>query len=492
MGLPKTHIRKNCFLYFICEYEVVEMRFIGRQHELEELNQLYVHNDAKLVVIYGRRRVGKSTLIEKFMEEKNHLRFEGLERAHTPEQIKQFVHDLSLQLNEPILKKTSIQAWEVLFDYLTKYFDKQTSKQILFLDEFQWLAAGRSTLVSLIKKYWDQHWKKQNVMLILCGSVSSYMVKKVIQSRALYGRINWELCLQPFSPKEILQLIDHKRSREEILQYALILGGVPKYLQEIDCRYSFEQNINKMFFTQNGIMVKEYEKIFYSQFKEHSTYEQIINYLKDGPRSLKEIALKLKIPSGGGIKSYLDNLERALFITSYVPFDRQTNSKLKKYKVTDEYLRFYFKYVAPNLKLITSNQKNNLFARLVKPVWLPWLGFSFENFCLKYSTLLAKIMGFEELLVNWGPLYSGQDQRFQIDLVYSRSDKVITMCEIKYHDKPITASIIKEVEKKCQLIQLPRGYTLEKALIAKYGADHDLKESGYFTHIISMDDFFNE
>ena len=105
---------------------------------------------------------------------------------------------------------------------------------MIFLDEFQWLAAGQSRLVSLLKKYWDNHWKKENVLLILCGSVSSYMYKKVIKSNALYGRIDWELCLDQFNPADSLEMLRSNRSMEEVLKYILIVGGVPKYLEQYD------------------------------------------------------------------------------------------------------------------------------------------------------------------------------------------------------------------------------------------------------------------
>ncbi len=216
----------------------------------------------------------------------------------------------------------------------------------------------------------------------------------------------------------------------------------------------------------------------------------IVNCLKDQPRTQIEISYKLNLPAGGVLTAYLDNLEKALFINSYVPYTKGEGIHTKKYKLTDEYLRFYFKYVKPNLKLISINKQQNLFQRLVKPVWQPWLGFAFENFCLKNAMLIAQKMGFEDQLINWGPAFSKKDKRFQVDLVYVCSDKVITICEIKYHDQLITAKVISDVENKANLITIPRGYTLEKALISKCGADDALISSGYFHHLLSVEDLF--
>lgn len=466
------------------------MTFVGRQHELQELETLYKSDRSQLIVLYGRRRIGKSTLIEKFMEGKPQLHFEGLEKMPTKGQVKQFSSDMSQQIHDPLLQGVTFDGWVPVFEYLTKYFANQPTKTIFFMDEFQWLSANQSKLVSLIKSYWDRFWCKQNVMLILCGSVSSFMIKRVIQSKALYGRVNWELCLTPLDPNETFDLLDAKRSKDEALLYSMILGGIPRYLQEINPNQSFEQNINKLFFLENSLFINEFERIFYSQFKEYKIYEQIARYLKEGSRTLDEIAHGIKASSGGGLHFYLQNLEKTSFITSYIPYHQDVKAKLIKYKLTDEFLRFYFKYVAPHQKLISSNKKRNLFGQLIRPSWKPWLGLAFENFCLKHAVYLAELMGFGDQVMQWGPYFQQSDQRFQIDLVYVRQDQVITVCEIKYHAEPIGVEIVHEVERKCRLIKVPRGYTLEKALISRFGPDDSLMKLKYFHHHITTDDFF--
>ncbi|OGT63551.1 MAG: hypothetical protein A3J38_01170 [Gammaproteobacteria bacterium RIFCSPHIGHO2_12_FULL_45_9] len=468
------------------------MKFVGRTAELHHLNALYTAEDAKLIVLYGRRRIGKSRLIEQFIQGKKYLRFEGLENMRTKAQLAQFTEDLGAQLNDPVLKHTTFTSWTPILDYLTRFFTQNTEKYVVFLDEFQWLAANQRQLVSLLKKYWDLYWSKQQVMLILCGSVSSYMVRRVISSKALYGRIHWELCLQPLTPQETCQLLHNKRSPDEVLKYACILGGIPKYLNEIDPQKSFSQNMNNLFFKQTSILAHDYGRIFYSQFKEYKTYENIVLFLKDHPKSLEEISQHLKIISGGGVKSYLENLEKALFITSYIPYNKGETSKLKKYKLTDEYLRFYFKYVAPHLKLINTNYTRDLFSQLVEPLWDAWFGFAFENFCMKNALFLAERMGFGDRVIQWGPYFHRGDTDFQIDLIYVRNDHVITVCEIKYHLHPISISIVHEVERKCNLLSPPPGYTLEKALISRFGPDDALRQLNYFHHTLQGSDFFSE
>ena len=153
-----------------------------------------------------------------------------------------------------------------------------------------------------------------------------------------------------------------------------------------------------------------------------------------------------------------------------------------------------FQWLASNqsklVSLIKENQRRNLFSQLVKPVWNSWLGFAFESFCMKNAYYLAEVMGFADQVRQWGPLFNQDSTKFQVDLIYLRQDNVITLCEIKFHNKPITTSIIKEVERKCKLISLPRGYTLETALISKCGVDTSLDELDYFQHVVSLEDIF--
>ena len=204
-----------------------------------------------------------------------------------------------------------------------------------------------------------------------------------------------------------------------------------------------------------------------------------------------EVADHLKMTSSGGIKRYLENLENALFITSYTPYNLGLDSKLKKYKLTDDFLRFFFKYIRPNLKLIKSNTNKNIFNTVVKDRWSPWLGLAFENFCLKNANILADKMNFSDQVINFGPFYKKGDKNFQIDLLFLRADKTITLCEMKYHDRPINTKIISEVNRKCELLSVPRGFSIERALVSLHGADRPLRDSEYFHHEISLKDFFN-
>lgn len=465
--------------------------FVGRTSELSRLNELFAKKSS-ISVIYGRRRIGKSHLVNFFIRDKKHLKFQGLEGLKMEDQIASFTRDLRVQVKDPLINKMQFLSWQDVLDYLTEFF-KKNPKTILFLDEFQWLAAQQSQLVSLLQKQWEAHWKNSGVMLILCGSISSYMVKRVIKSSAFFGRIDWAYSLPAFSPAEAKMLLKNKRNPHELFKYLLVLGGVPKYLESVNLKKSFEQNMNDLFFKRDSLFFNEYEKIFYSQFKEHLNYEKIVKALNKGPHSLNQIAKILKMPSGGGVKTYLDNLESALFISSYQPYDAQSNSKLRLYKLTDEYLRFYFKFILPNRKIIMdAGSGRDLFTFLTQKHWPPWAGFAFENFCLKNALFIAEKLGFAEKVLSYGPLFKRGDEAFQCDLIYTRSDQTITICELKFTASPVTTKVIPEVKAKCQKLKLKRGVTLEKALITQFTPETSLLEADFFEHVLTVENLFSD
>ena len=466
----------------------------GRKDELSILQNCYDNKQSQIIAIYGRRRIGKSFLADAFCKNKRHLKFEGIEAEQGPMQIKGFLNDLGRQTNDPLLSKIHAADWVDVLEKLTSILAiPRKEKIIIFIDELQWLASQKTTLISLLKKYWDNHWKNQNVQLILCGSISSYMVKKVIKSKALYGRISHEMNITELPFVDSAKFLPRKKSNE-LFKYQLVIGGVPKYWAELNKKHSFEQNMNQLFFKSSGVLFNDFEKVFYSQFREHKQYEKIIKTLGLKALSTEELSQKLNISSGGGFKYYLENLELAGFIKSYTPFDKTLSSKLKKYRITDDYLRFYFKYVQPYKKQIENQKTNsNFFLQHVKSSWQKWAGFAFENYCLKNAMFIAEKLGFSEYVENFGPIFHRQSVKnesgFQIDLAYLRNDNIITVCEIKNLSAPVSTSVIRDFNSKLKGLTFPKKYTVQKALITVSGADNSLLESDYFDHILNLEDF---
>ena len=470
--------------------------FIGREIELNILESAYRSAKSELAVVYGRRRIGKSALISQFLRGKPAaLAFEALEHEQTDSQLKHFSEQLGNQLSEPLLKNAAFKDWRQAFDYITRHVVQQSGhkgKVILFFDELQWMAAGKNTLIGLLKYFWDNHWKNAGCMLILCGSVSSFMIKNVIQSKALYGRTSIELHLKAFLPGEAYRFFQNRISPEDALKYLLIFGGIPKYLEEIKTAKSFNQNMNALCFSKNSFMLNEPQKIFHSQFRRPETYLKIIKQINKARFcTSKQIGLQNDIHSGGGRKSYLDNLLHADIIMQYAPFNKPPSSKLSRYGLCDEFLHFYFRYIEPHRRLIQQSRSAKLFEAVTKTGFDSWLGFSFERFCHKHAGVLAEIMGFADEMILAAPLFGKSDERFQIDLLYKRTDKIITLCEIKHMNKSISTTVIPEVERKKKLLTIPRGYSIQTALISLYGPDEPLAQSRYFDQTVTLKDLFS-
>jgi len=469
--------------------------FFGRLNELKKLEENFKSKKSELLVIYGRRRVGKSTLVKEFLKNKtSHFLFEGIEGLSSSKQIDHFKNRMFEYTNDSLLEDISFSGWDKVFTYFTEKIISQKPRRekiVIFFDEIQWMASGRKQLISIIKYFWDNFWKDKNVMLILCGSIASFMVDKVINSNALYGRVTEEMLIKGLNPDEIASFFKGKRNKVEILNYQLIFGGVPKYFEEINISASFNKNINRLCFSPDSLMLNEVEKIFYRQYIHAETYLEIVKVLKERALTFKEITEKMGKKGGGSLKKVLTQLEKAELIESFVPFEYGWTTKFRKYRLSDEFLRFYFKYMEPNMTAIKNRNNaanSNLFEKVSKENLKIWFGFAFERFCLKHSWYLALRMGFANEVLYASPYFKRDDSKFQIDLLYKRVDNVIVVCEIKYHNDLVSAAVIKEVSRKIELLDLPKGYSVEKALISLHGPDKALKESEYFDHYLTIED----
>ncbi len=474
--------------------EIFYMRPIdsfGRQSEYDLLNKNFKNIKSSLIAIYGRRRVGKSYFLNKYSSLKHGLYFEGLEDQNTPDQIIHFKNTLFDQTKDPLLQNMVFKNWSDVFNYLNHYFKNKSDKKVIVFDEFQWMAASQSKLISLLKFYWDNHWKNMDVQLILCGSICSYMLTKVIKSKALYGRIDLQINMQPLTPAYISSILKNKLSEHEVIKYMLLFGGLPKYFELINPKNSFDRNIQNLCFEQDSFFSTEFDKIFYSQFKKHRLHEKIVGLLSKESLTLEKISKLLKMQSSGGLKRYLTELEQAGFIRG-LSSKMDNNRKFIRYKICDEYLIFYFKFIQPKLKLIYAGQSKNLFTEQVKTKWIPWTGIAFENFCYRNLSHITKALDIDGKIDNFGPHIDQKIDGTQIDLLIRTTDKCLYVCECKYSDKPISSAIIKDFERKLKILKPHKSMSVKKVLITVSGITAELESSEYFDHVVSCGDYFTE
>jgi len=440
-------------------------------------------------VIYGRRRIGKSLLIQKSLESQRALVFEGLENRPKKDQIEAFLFQLARQTGSQAAGDAT-RSWREALFRLHPVLRKKPA--CIVLDEFQWLANYRREIVSDLKMVWEQYLSKiPGVKLILCGSIASFMTTKVVRSSALYGRTDLELHLKGFHLGEARELL-HGKGLDEIIEACLYFGGVPKYLDLIREYPSVRIAVDELAFRENGYFLEEYDRVFTSHFGRNPDFRKIVSALaaRSGGLLRKQLVEQAGVDAGGGLSERLTDLEAAGFITSVVPFDKGEQSRLIKYHLSDPYLRFYFAFIRPNLRKIRSAAQREMFARLSQTGrFHAWRGKAFEHLCIQHARRIAEILGFSGIDFSFGPYFrapSRDKTGLQVDLLFSRADNVITLCEMKCSVSPIGTGVVKEVERKVELLQ--RAFpskTIQRVLVIHGEPSRDLVRTGYFYRIIN-------
>ncbi len=468
--------------------------FVGRQYEHSLLQKIARIVRASIVVIYGRRRIGKTELIEQTYRNRNIIKFEGIEGKPEKDQMAYILLQLSEYAQDPLIAKVQCTSWLEVFQILARYVEKGC--WTLYFEEVQWLANYQDNFVSELKYIWDNNLRhNKELIVILCGSSPSFMLTHVVKSRALYNRSQYEIPLKPFDLQETREFLK-KRSHREVLEAYLTVGGIPEYLNWVNKDSSVFLSLCKHSFTSGSFFLREYEKIFISNLATNKNYKKIVDFLsKKRFATRKELTQHLKTQSGGTLTSLLQDLEMCGFIKHYTPFYLESDSLLARYCIQDVYLQFYFKFISPIKQEIEHGDYNSNPTSAIKTDnYYKWLGFAFERFCRDNHRIFAKILGFHAVQYQSGVFFSKKTNEdepgYQIDLIFDRADGVYTICEIKYVQAKVSSKVITDFERKLALFPNTKNKTIQKVLIASDGAEKGLIDRGYFDQIITLDDIF--
>ncbi|MFN3234651.1 MAG: ATP-binding protein [Gammaproteobacteria bacterium] len=474
---------------------ILNHAFTGRFSERKSLKCVIQENEASIVILYGRRRVGKTELLEQTFRNRNILKFEGIEGKSESWQIKNVMRQLAIYAEEPILAEVHCTTWSDVFRYIHKYTSEGT--WTIYFEELQWLANYNDSFISELKSAWDNQFRHNaNLILILCGSSPSFMINHVVLSKSLYNRSQHEMHLKEFNLIDTHQFLSHYPLKD-IMDAYLTVGGIPEYLKKITKKSSLLLGILDNSFAPDGFFTNEYQKIFLSSLNNNPNYKKIIELLsKKRFFSREEIIKHINSSSGGRMTVMLDDLVACGFIDRYSAFNTTEDSKLVRYCISDAYLQFYFKFIKPKLKDIQSGRyAGSLTQALNRDTYAKWLGFSFERFCRRYAHVISKILGFSSVNYRSGAFFNRSIQSknpgYQIDLVFDRDDNVITICEIKYLQTKVSSTIIEEVERKIQLFPKPKRKIIQRVLITTEGVNEALAAHAYFDNIITLDDLFD-
>ncbi len=476
---------------------------IGRKQEQRELLDLYKSSGAEFVAVYGRRRVGKTFLVDETLGSHITIRHAGLspiddngKRNMLKDQLKHFYHSL---LSQGMKKSKCPSSWLEAFFMLEMYLQSidNGSRQVVFLDELPWMDTPRSGFVTALEGFWNG-WAchRHNFMLVVCGSATSWILDNLINNHGgLYGRVTYEIKLSPFTLKEceeFFQSRDIKLSRYDIVQSYMMLGGIPYYLSYFQKGLSLAQNIDRLFFTSNAKLREEYDRLFSAVFTNPEDMKRIVELLstKHAGFTRQEILQKTGIDDSGSATKMLKALEVSDFILKYVPFG--TGKRNETYKLTDPFCLFYQHWVVGQDKVnpdfwMLSQQSQSVTS---------WRGIAFEEVCLSHIQQIKAALGISGVSSTqsaWALHGDDEKEGTQIDLLISRKDNVINMCEMKFcgDDFKVTKAYERKLAHRQIVLSemISRRTVIHPVLITTYGLTYN-EYSGSFLHTIIMDDLF--
>jgi len=407
------------------------MQLIGRQRERNELNRLELSDQAEFVAVYGRRRVGKTFLIRQHFNDNFAFYTTGLARASRTEQIHHF--HVALRTSYVDLPEEDPKDWFQIFEELKKVINRSRQrKKIVFLDELPWMDTQRSEFLKAIEAFWNE-WGcvQSNLLLVVCGSAASWMVKNIIQNRGgLHNRITCKLHLSPFTLKETKEYLISKGFRWEnelIAECYMVMGGIPYYLHLLDRAMSFGQNIDRLFFDRDALLDGEFQSLYNSLFKKSDEYINIITALakKKSGYTREELIKATKISNGGGLTRRLSELEQCGFIRKYSPI----STREKIYQLIDFYSLFYLRFLSDRNQL---EQAQWLHLQSTS-VYANWCGLTFERLCFAHAEEIRRVLGISGVRTKTFSLFLPDAQ---MDMVIEQPDKILTLCEMKYTDGP--------------------------------------------------------
>ena len=481
---------------------IVMSVIIGRKKEIEELERLYSSDRPEFVAVYGRRRVGKTFLIKQALKDRFTFQHTGVspvdqqaEKNRMKTQLESFYYSM---LNHGLEGYKQPKSWMEAFYQLEQLLQKLDNGQrlVIFLDELPWMDTPRSRFLSAFESFWNGWCNgRDNVMLIVCGSATSWMQSNLSRSKGgLYGRLTDEMKVSPFTLKECEEYFEHENiemSRYDIVQSHMVFGGLPYYLSYFRKGYSFEKNTDEILFGSKPRLKDEFSRLFNAIFTNSEDCKKIIRFLatRNYGFTREEIASATGIPLGGGLSDTLSVLAESDFILRYSPYGKGSG---EYYKLIDNFCLFWLKYVEPNQKDATYVNDN-----FASDALKAWRGIAVEQVCWQHTNQLKRALeigGVKTSVSAWKVPATDQKSGAQIDLLIMRDDNIVNLCEIKFYSTPY--SIDKEEETKMlhrvEMLKdtLSVKQTVHLTLITTFGLVQG-KYSGKIQKVITIDDLFS-
>ena len=429
------------------------MKVIGRKNEICELDRLAHSGAPEFVAVYGRRRVGKTFLVKEFFGNNFTFYATGVSRGTKAEQLQNF-QDSLLEYGYKG-EKAAPKDWTEAFRRLRVVVEQSRQKRkVVFLDELPWMDTQKSRFVQAIDLFWNK-WcsMREDVMLVVCGSAASWMVKNIIKNKGgLHNRITSKIHLMPFSlgeTREYLQSRGVRWPEQTVAECYMVTGGIPYYLQQIDRSMSLAQNVDRLFFKENALLGDEFENLYSSLFTHSGDHVEIVRALSRKRQGLTrdEIVGETSLSDGGGLTRRLTELEQCGFIRSYT----MISDARQLYQLTDFYTQFYFQFLAKE-KSYDDEQWLHLQGM---PRHNNWLGLSFERLCFAHMAQIRRALGIAGVATK---TFAYKTEGAQVDMVIERADKTVCVCEMKWSALPYSITKAEDAKMRGRMVAVREKY----------------------------------
>lgn len=441
------------------------MKFVNREKEMETLNREYFRENS-FVVIYGRRRTGKTTLIKEFIKDKKAFYFFA-DKQNEKMQIARFKNQMADFFKDSFLEKIDIDSWDTLFHYIKSKISSE-EKFVLVIDEFQYLTMVNSEFSSIFQRIYDEILKNSNIMLILCGSLITMMYSEVLAYNSpLYGRRTASINLAPIKFRYYKEFFK-ERSHQEMIEFYSVTGGVPKYIEEMNLEKPLLENIENYILDKNNYLYSEAKFLLQEEINDISRYFSILQVISGGETKLSGIASRLGIPSTS-LTSYISKLIELEILEREVPVTEENilNSKKSLYSIKDNFLAFWFNYVYPYSSYLEMENLKFPMKKIESELDL-WVSKIYEKLCRE--NLIYENIDFPLLKI--GRWWNNQEE---IDIVGIGENEIV-FGECKWSKKPVGLSVLKDLERKSQEIKFKKQYEIYYILFSKSGFSQELME----------------
>jgi uncharacterized protein len=413
-------------------------KIIGRDAEKRQIEKLLASDQAEFLALYGRRRVGKTFFVREYLQNSLVFDISGSKSGDKSQQISNFFDEYLIRTEAKLETKVP-NSWHQMFTYLARYLQTlgtpKFGKHVVFLDELPWMDTPKSEFIQALEFFWNQYASKlKHVLLIGCGSATSWIRKHLLQARGgLYNRVTARMKLYPFNLYETQQFIQSKGitlPNYQVLELYLAMGGIPFYLNGIENGKTATQLIDQICFSENGLLYDEYSQLYYSLFRNAELHITIIESLAQKPNGMTRVDIaKTTKMAEGNLARTLEELTECDFVTKFQAYQHKKKESI--YKLTDFYSLFYLKFIAPN-----KGAGKRIWEQLSKQQqYISWSGYAFENVCATHIDQIKAALGVSGVYTQhtaWKFTATPELPGAQIDLVIDRADQCIHLCEAKF------------------------------------------------------------